>query len=200
MSNYSILEGILLLLASAVLVSTLFKRLKLPPVLGYLIVGISVGPYGLGLIPDKSSIHSLADFGVVFLMFTIGLEFSLSKLLAMRRTVLGLGGLQVLLTTGLTMTIAFVAGSQIAGALVVGGVVAMSSTALVSKQLKDQLELTTPHGNNAIGILLFQDLAVIPFLILIPSLAAGDHHIFAQLSHALIKAIIVMFGIILIQV
>jgi len=198
MSNYSILEGILLLLASAVLVSTVFKRLKLPPVLGYLIVGLSVGPYGLGLIPDKEAIHSLADFGVVFLMFTIGLEFSLSKLLSMRRTVLGLGGLQVLLTAGLTMAIAFVAGAHIAGALVVGGVVAMSSTALVSKQLKDQLELTTPHGNNAIGILLFQDLAVIPFLILIPSLAAGEHHLVAQLSHALIKATIVMIGIILV--
>lgn len=198
MANYSILEGILLLLASAVLVSTVFKRLKLPPVLGYLIVGISVGPYGLGLIPDKESIHSLADFGVVFLMFTIGLEFSLSKLLSMRRTVLGLGGLQVLLTTGLTMAISFIAGSHLTAALVVGGVVAMSSTALVSKQLKDQLELTTPHGNNAIGILLFQDLAVIPFLILIPSLASGDGHLVAQLTHALIKAIIVMVGIIII--
>lgn len=196
MTNYHILEGILLLLASAVLVSTIFKTIKLPPVLGYLIVGMLLGPYGIGLIPDKSSIHTLADFGVVFLMFTIGLEFSLPKLLSMRRTVLGLGGLQVLLTTLLTMAIVFIAGGHIASALVVGGVVAMSSTALVSKQLKDQLELTSPHGNNAIGILLFQDIAVIPFLILIPSLATGNGHLVAQLSHALIKALIVMFFII----
>lgn len=198
MISYSILEGILLLLASAVLVSTLCKWVKLPPVLGYLFVGVVVGPYGFGLIPDKESIHSLADFGVVFLMFTIGLEFSLPKLLSMRRTVLGLGGLQVLLTTLLAMTLALTAGGHLPAALVIGGVVTMSSTALVSKQLKDQLELTSPHGNNAIGILLFQDLAVIPFLILIPSLASGDHNIVLQLTHALIKAIFVMLAIIVI--
>jgi monovalent cation:H+ antiporter-2, CPA2 family len=196
MPQYSILEGILVLLASAVLVSTLFKRIKLPAVLGYLLVGITVGPYGLGLIPDKEYIYNLADFGVVFLMFTIGLEFSLPKLLSMKRMVLGLGGLQVILTTALTMAIAFIAGAHLANALVVGGVVAMSSTALVSKQLKDQLELTAPQGMNAIGILLFQDLAVIPFLILIPSLAHGDAHILHQLGFALLKAAGVMLVII----
>jgi len=198
MFHYTILEGILILLASAVLVSTLFRRFNLPPVLGYLIVGVIVGPYCLSWIPDLDSTHQLAEFGVVFLMFTIGLEFSLPKLMAMKRAVLGLGGLQVFLTTLITMGITFVAHATLGGALVIGGVVAMSSTAIVSKQLKDQLELTSPHGNNAIGILLFQDIAVIPFLILIPSLAAGEHNLMITLSHALFKATLVMLFILLI--
>lgn len=199
MPKYNILEGILFLLTSAVFISILFKQLKLPAVLGYLLIGIAVGPYGFALIPDKESIHTLADFGVVFLMFTIGLEFSLPKLLTMRRMVLGLGGLQVLLTTALTMGIAFIAGAHFVNALVAGGVVAMSSTALVSKQLKDQLELTAPHGTHAIGILLFQDLAVIPFLILIPSLSGQtDHHVWGQLAYALLKAGLVMLCIVLV--
>lgn len=198
MFHYTILEGILILLTSAVLVSTIFRRFHLPAVVGYLLVGVIVGPYGLGWIPDLDSTHQLAEFGVVFLMFTIGLEFSLPKLMAMKRAVLGLGGLQVLLTTLVTMCIAFTAHGNLAAALVVGGVVAMSSTAIVSKQLKDQLELTSPHGSNAIGILLFQDVAVIPFLILIPSLASGDHNILQSLGHALIKATIVLLFIMII--
>ncbi len=198
MPHYTILEGILILLASAVLVSTLFRRFNLPPVLGYLIVGLVVGPYGLGWIPDLDSTHQLAEFGVVFLMFTIGLEFSLPKLMAMKRAVLGLGGLQVLLTTLITMGITFVAHAKLGAAVVIGGVVAMSSTAIVSKQLKDQLELTSPHGNNAIGILLFQDVAVIAFLILVPSLASGEHNLLLSLAHALLKATLVMLFILVI--
>ena len=198
MPHYTILEGILILLASAVLVSTLFRRFNLPPVLGYLIVGLVVGPYGLGWIPDLDSTHQLAEFGVVFLMFTIGLEFSLPKLMAMKRAVLGLGGLQVLLTTLITMGITFVAHAKLGAAVVIGGVVAMSSTAIVSKQLKDQLELTSPHGNNAIGILLFQDVAVIAFLILVPSLASGEHNLLRSLAHALLKATLVMLFILVI--
>lgn len=198
MLHYTILEGILILLVSAVLVSTLFRRLNLPPVLGYLLVGVLVGPYGLSWIPDLDSTHQLAEFGVVFLMFTIGLEFSLPKLMAMKRAVLGLGGTQVLLTTLLTMGFTFIAHATLGSALVIGGVVAMSSTAIVSKQLKDQLELTSPHGSNAIGILLFQDIAVIPFLILIPSLASGDHNLLTTLTHALLKATAVMLFILII--
>ncbi|MFN7097119.1 MAG: monovalent cation:proton antiporter-2 (CPA2) family protein [Gammaproteobacteria bacterium] len=187
-----ILESILLLLTSAVVVSTIFRKFNLPPVLGYLVVGATVGPYGLGWMPDKQATGELAEFGVVFLMFTIGLEFSLSKMISMKRTVLGLGGLQVAITTAITMAVALLADAHIATALVVGGVAAMSSTAIVSKQLNDQLELNTPYGTNAIGILLFQDIAVIPFLILIPSLASGNHNIAIPLLHAVIKATLVM--------
>ena len=188
----AILEHILLLLMSAVFISTLFRKFSLPPVLGYIVVGAIVGPYGLAWLPDKEATNELAEFGVVFLMFTIGLEFSLSKLIAMKKAVIGLGGLQVTLTTAIAMTVALMAHAHIVIAIVVGGIAAMSSTAIVSKQLTDQLELNTPQGANAIGILLFQDIAVIPFLILIPSLAHGQNHIFLPLSYAILKAIGVM--------
>ncbi len=99
----TVLEGILILLTSAVMAATLFRRMHLPPILGYLLVGILVGPYGLALISDTEATRELAEYGVVFLMFTIGLEFSLTKLLAMKRLVIGLGGLQVLITTFLAL-------------------------------------------------------------------------------------------------
>ncbi len=171
--EFSILDGVLILLSVAVVIVIMFRRINLPPILGYLFVGLLVGPYGLGWIPETQATHELAEFGVVFLMFTIGLEFSLSKLIAMRGLVLGLGGLQVLITTAVTVGIAMIFGQTLNDSIVIGSIVAMSSTAIVIKQLTDQLELNTSHGENAVGILLFQDLAVIPFLILIPSLGAG---------------------------
>ena len=190
--HFGILANIIIVLFAAVLVTTVLRRLKLPPILGYLLVGIIVGPYGLDWIADSQSIFKLAEFGVVFLMFTIGLEFSLPKLIALRHSVLGLGSLQVILTSLIAGLLAFWYGFSVTGALIVAATIAMSSTAIVSKQLKDQLELNQPHGKNAIGVLLFQDLAVIPFLILIPSLAAGDHDIWRPLFESLIKGGLVL--------
>ncbi len=195
--DHSIFTGILILLAAAVVISLIFRRLNLSPIIGYLIIGVCVGPYGFGLIPNEESTHGLAEFGIVFLMFTIGLEFSLPRLLSMKKHVLGLGGLQVTLTTILTMAVALFHDLSTAGALVIGGVVAMSSTAIGLKQLGEQLELNTGHGKNALGILLFQDIAVIPFLILIPSLAGGNA-VFTPLLWALVKATGVMFAILII--
>lgn len=197
-TDLHVLEGILTLLASAVVAAGLFRRMNLPAVIGYLVVGLVVGPHGLAFIKNTHTIHELAEFGVVFLMFTIGLEFSLAKLLSMKRLVLGLGGMQVVLTTFLTVELALYFGADVAAAMVIGGVVAMSSTAIVIKQLNDQLEINTSHGTNAVGILLFQDLAVIAFLILIPSLAdKSGQSIYVPLMWALIKAIVVMIVILL---
>jgi len=196
--QYGILTGVLVLLASAVIFTALFRRFRLPPVLGYLTVGAIVGPYGLSWIPDHETIRELADFGVVFLMFTIGLEFSLSKMIAMKHKVFGLGGLQVLLTTLVGMLVAIFRGVHIPAAFVIAGVMAMSSTAIVSKQLTEQLELNTKAGQNAISVLLFQDLAVIPFLILIPSLMDKSAGIFMPLLFAMVKAGIAMLLIIII--
>lgn len=170
--NESILHEILILLAAAVIAVAIFRRFNLPPILGYLFVGMLVGPHGLQWIPDTEDTRFLAEFGVVFLLFTIGLEFSLPKLLAMKGAVLGLGGSQVLLSTALAGAVAWAVGVPWEGALMVGGVMALSSTAIVIKQLTEQLEINSRHGHNAVGILLFQDLAVIPFLILIPILAS----------------------------
>lgn len=190
--HFGVLANIVIVLFAAVLVSTVLRRLRLPPILGYLLVGIIVGPYGLDWIADSQNVIELAEFGVVFLMFTIGLEFSLPKLIALRRSVLGLGSLQVIITSIVAGSLAFWYGFNLIASLVVAATIAMSSTAIVSKQLKDQLELNQPHGKNAIGVLLFQDLAVIPFLILIPSLTDGDHTVWWPLIASLLKGGLVL--------
>lgn len=164
--NHGYLNDILLLFTAAVAVVVVCLRLRLPPILGYLAIGVLMGPYGLELIEDAEHTRAIAEFGVVFLLFTIGLEFSLSQMLRMKGIVLGLGGAQVVVTTAITAAAGVWFGLSLEGALILGGVVAMSSTALVVKQLTDQIELHTRHGKNAVGILLFQDLMVIPFLIL----------------------------------
>jgi CPA2 family monovalent cation:H+ antiporter-2 len=169
--DYSYLNDTLIILASTVAVVVLFLRIGLPPILGYLAVGGLIGPYGLALVFDIEHIRVLAEFGIVFLLFTIGLEFSVPLLIRMRGSVLGLGGAQVLLTVALTAAAAMYFGFSIEAALVLGGVVAMSSTALVIKQLSDQVELHTRHGRNTVGILLLQDLMVVPMLIFVASLS-----------------------------
>lgn len=192
-----ILEGVVILLMGALIITTLFRRFHLPPILGYLLVGVIVGPYGAALIADTEASRELAEYGVVFLMFTIGLEFSLHKLMSMKHIVLGLGGLQVFITTGIVLGIALLFGIPMTGALVIGGVIAMSSTAIAIKQLHDQNELNLSHGFNALGILLFQDIAVVAFLILVPSLAGGSQAILILLLGALAKAGVVFVGILL---
>ena len=164
--DYGYLNDILILVAAAVAVVVLFLYLRLPSILGYLFIGVLMGPYGLAWIADTEHARAFAEFGVVFLLFTIGLEFSLPLLIRMKSSVLGLGASQVLLTTTITAVIALYLGFAVESALVLGGVVAMSSTALVVRQLTDQVELHSRHGRNAVGILLFQDVMVIPFLIL----------------------------------
>lgn len=186
------LHLVLILLAAAVLVVILFRLLKLPAMIGYLLVGIIIGPHSLGLIPDTAGTQYLAEIGVVFLMFSIGLEFSLAKLTTMRRIVFGLGASQVVLTLAGVVAGMVAAGADWRTGLVLGGVVAMSSTAIVSKMLADKLELNTLHGRQVIGVLLFQDLAVVPLLILIPALAGDPGDMAAGLSIALLKAAVVL--------
>ncbi len=195
------LELTLLLLAAAVLGVVAFRMMHLPPMLGYLVAGILIGPHTLGWAEDNATTHALGEFGVVFLMFSIGLEFSLAKLSAMRRTVFGLGMAQVLLTIILTMIFGWLVAqlstrlSAISwqAAFAIGGALAMSSTAIVSKILTERLELESEHGRRIIGILLFQDLALVPLLILTPALANPDGDLVATLLWAAFKAVIVLF-------
>lgn len=193
------LDQVLILLAASVVAVTVLRRFNLPPILGYLFVGIIVGPFGLAWLSDTNDTRLLAEFGVVFLLFTLGLEFSLTKLVAMRRAVLGLGGAQVLASTLAIGATGLVFGLGWEIALVLGGALAMSSTAIVVKQLSDQSELGTPHGRLAVGVLLFQDIAFIPFLILIAALSGvGDNSIAWELGVAFLKGVIVfaaMLGI-----
>ena len=193
------LEPILLLLGSAVLGVVAFRMMHLPPMLGYLAVGILIGPHALGLAENSKTTETLAEFGVVFLMFSIGLEFSLSQLMAMRRIVFGLGLAQVTLTIVATMLFGWLLATQLPGlkitwqaAFALGGALAMSSTAIVVKMLTERLELESPHGRKIIGILLFQDLAVVPLLILIPSLGKPPEELAETLAWAGVKAVIVL--------
>ncbi|MGL5090431.1 MAG: cation:proton antiporter [Aeromonas sobria] len=165
---------LLILLFTAVLLVATFRRLGLPVILAYLIAGVLLGPHGLAVITGQSIMQTIAELGIVFLMFSLGLEFSLPKLLAMRRLVLGVGGLQVLLTSLLFFALAWWWGLGLAQSLVVAGTLALSSTAVVIKQLGEQKQLHTRRAQLGVSVLLFQDLAVVPLLVMIPILAQPE--------------------------
>ncbi|WP_066705428.1 monovalent cation:proton antiporter family protein [Curvibacter delicatus] len=196
----SALELTLIYLLAAVLGVVVFRSLKLPPMLGYLVVGVVIGPNTLALAQNSAGVRHLAEFGVVFLMFAIGLEFNLPKLRSMRRHVFGLGLLQVLLTMVLTVLGAFVLNWLLPSlwkiswqtALALSGVMAMSSTAIVVKLMAERLELESEHGKRVMGILLFQDLAVVPLLVLIPALGSPANEMFTALGLALLKAVVLL--------
>ncbi|WP_298610590.1 monovalent cation:proton antiporter family protein [uncultured Thiothrix sp.] len=167
----NLLQGILLLLVMSVASVAAFRTFKLPPILGYLLVGALSSENALGWLPENNSIEFMAEVGVVFLLFAIGLEFSVSQFMAMRRTVLGLGGLQMVFSTLIGFILLNYLNVSWQGAIVAAGAMALSSTAIVVKQLTDQGEMHERHGQLALGILLFQDIAVVPFIIAIPLLS-----------------------------
>jgi CPA2 family monovalent cation:H+ antiporter-2 len=181
-----------MLLGACVVSVIIFRRIALPPILGYLLVGALVGPHAFNLVPDVADVSHLAEFGIVFMMFSIGLEFSLPKLFAMKRIVFGLGAAQVLATLWVVTGIAMLAGFSWQAGVSVGGALAMSSTALLGKLLGERLEIDSPHGRKVIGVLLFQDLAVVPLLILIPSFSQAPKTMAWLMGVAGVKAAIVL--------
>src|SRR6185295_6975521 len=164
---------------------------------GYLAAGVALGPHAAGLLSNRDELRHLADFGVVFLMFSIGLEFSLARLLAMRRIVFGFGLAQVTLTLALAVGGALGAGYAWQTGIAIGAVAAMSSTAIVSKLLAERGELDTPHGREVIGVLLFQDLAVVPFLVLLPALDKPGDALGVAVAIALAKAAVALAIVVL---
>ncbi len=190
------LEMTLFLLLASVAGVVLFRFLNLPPMLGYLTVGILVGPHAFGITPNSERAQHLAEFGVVFLMFSIGLEFSLSKLRSMRRLVFGLGLLQVIGTVAIAVILGILFERWVhitwQGSVALGGALAMSSTAIVSKMLAERLEVESEHGRNIFGVLLFQDLAVVPLLIIIAALGGDSKSLMATLGIAAIKIVIAL--------
>jgi CPA2 family monovalent cation:H+ antiporter-2 len=193
------LELVLLYLVAAVLGVVGCRLLRLPPMLGYLVVGVLIGPNALALAKDTAGVKYLAEFGVVFLMFVIGLEFNLPKLRSMRTLVFGLGLSQVVLTVlgamagnaALAVAAGWVGvqwGLGWQGAVVLGSAFAMSSTAIVVKLMTERLELESAHGRRVMGVLLFQDLAVVPLLVLIPALGASAEDLARVMALALLKA------------
>lgn len=170
----------------------IFRRFNLPPVLGYLFVGSVIGPHALNLMNEMHRAEYLAEFGVVFLMFSIGLEFSLPKLYAMKRIVFGLGLLQVAITLVLIALMVVGLGISWQIGIALGGVLAMSSTAVLTKLLAERMQLDSPHGREIMGVLLFQDLAVVPLLVVIPSLTEPPEKLAILLGIALLKAVVVL--------
>jgi monovalent cation:H+ antiporter-2, CPA2 family len=195
------LTQVLVLLLASVLVVAIARRIGLPPILGYLGVGLIVGPYALGLVTESNQTHLLAEIGVVFLLFTLGLEFSWARMVAMRREVFGLGLLQVVVTTLLFMVGARLLGLSPLIAIVVGGALSMSSTAIVIRQLTEQAEINRTHGRLSLSILLFQDLAFVPLLALATAVADGTTQdgfsvagIARSLGVGLLALVMVLFG------
>ncbi len=199
------LDLALLYLLAAVIGVVGCRLLKLPAMLGYLIVGVLIGPNALALAKDSAGVTYLAEFGVVFLMFVIGLEFNLPKLRSMRKLVFGLGMSQVVLTMVgamvgnvlLTLLFSYTATPwelSWQGSVALGAAVAMSSTAIVAKMMAERLELESEHGRRVMGVLLFQDLAVVPLLVLIPALAesTGGAELGLAMGKAMLKATVLL--------
>lgn len=169
-----IFKYILILLSCSVIFVVICRRLHLPAIIGYLSVGMIIGPGGVGWLPTIEDLNHLAEFGIVFLMFTLGLEFSIPRLMATKRILLGVGGLQVIICTAVGTCIAWLLGLNFIQSIIIGGGLALSSTAVVVKQLTELKKQHTSYGSMAINILLFQDLAAVGFLILIPAFAGAD--------------------------
>ncbi|SFF00704.1 monovalent cation:proton antiporter family protein [Nitrosomonas sp. Nm166] len=186
------LQPVLIVLATAVLAVVVFRLLRLQPVLGYLLAGVVIGPHALGWIAESNETRHLAEFGVVFLMFSIGLEFSLPKLIVMKRIVFGFGTAQVVISILLVMAVVWMLGLDWRVGFVLGSVLAMSSTAIVIKMLAERVELNSAHGRQVIGVLLFQDLMVIPLLVIVPALAPQIDSDTIDLATAILKVMVVL--------
>lgn len=192
--------NLLIILASSLVVIALFQRLRLPPVLGYLCVGLMIGPTAFNWVNDSEELPDLAEFGVVFLLFSLGLEFSLSKILVLRRVVFGLGSLQVLCSGMLLGGLLMLLGMPITPALLLGAGLSLSSTAIVSKELSSLGEIFSSHGQNAIAVLLFQDVVAVLLLTLVPVFSgSSDQAWYWALPLTLGKTVVLFVGLLLVS-
>ena len=186
----------LILLAGSVFLVTLVRRFALPTSVAYLLVGLVLGPHALGVVSDSGTTRLLAELGVAFLLFTLGLEFSLPRMLAMRREVFGLGALQVTATTTVFAAIGHLLGISWLSSIVLGGAISMSSTAMLLQQLTERAEINRTHGRLAFAMLLFQDLAFVPFFALGAMLSAGqDRFPLAESLEALAGGVLALVGV-----
>lgn len=172
--TFPLLPDLLLLLVASVPIAFLFHRLRLPTIVGFMLAGVLLGPYGLGLVSDAHAIELLAEIGVALLLFTIGLEFSLHRIIEMKHLVVVGGSLQVVLSIIGVAAIAYGLGRPIPQAIFFGFLFALSSTAIVLKTYIDRAEIDAPHGRAGVGILLFQDLSIVPMMLMIPILGGRE--------------------------
>ena len=195
MTQYVVLKDLAIIFAVSLLVVLVFHRFKLPAIPGFIVAGVLLGPHALGLVSDAHQVESLAELGVILLLFTIGIEFSLSRLREMGQQVVAGGGAQVGLTVALAAALALAVGLAWQVALLIGFLVALSSTAIVLKGLADQGEIDAPHGRLATGVLVFQDLCVVPMMLVLPFLAGRASGGGVGLLIALGKAVLVVIGV-----
>lgn len=195
MAGMELFEKLIIVMAAAVCMLMVMRRIGMPGIIGYLLLGVMFGPSGLNMVSDSDKIHFLAELGIVFLLFTIGLEVSLSRIIAMRRAVLWVGSIQVLACMIIPGVIAYFLGMSPGSGFVAAAALSLSSTAIVAKQLSEQNELMTQHGELSLALLLFQDLAAIPFLICIPMLAGSAHFFGMDVFWAVLKAIFAVVAI-----
>ncbi|MCZ6760450.1 MAG: cation:proton antiporter [Gemmatimonadetes bacterium] len=185
--SQTLLTDIVIILGLSLVVSLVFHRVRVPVIIGFLFTGVLAGPHGLGLVRGVHEVELLAEVGVILLLFTIGIEFSLRNLLRMARSVFVGGALQVLLTTAVVFVIARAFGQEVRHAVFLGFLVSLSSTAIVLKLLQDRAEISAPHGQTSMAVLVFQDMAVVPMMLLTPFLAAQQGELAGPLMNLLLK-------------
>lgn len=195
MHDTGILSEILIFLIAAVAVASVFQRLRSSPVLGYLVAGVIIGPDALGLVSKTHTVDALAELGVVFLLFTVGLELNVERLRVIRNQIFGLGTAQVVLTAAAVGAVAAAAGRSVEFAVVVGAGLALSSTAIVLQLLSETGQMATRHGRLSLAILLLQDLAVVPLLALVAALAGEGHDSFGAILLPLGEAVLALAAV-----
>ncbi len=191
MPEYGFLQTLVIIFGTSALVVFLLHKIKVPSIVGFLVAGMLIGPHGLGLVKDIHEIELLAEIGVILLLFVIGIEFSLAHLLKMKKIIIWGGGSQVIITIILSATLAYLFISNVYQSIFWGFLIALSSTAIVMKMLQERGEIDTPHGRMMVGILIFQDLCVVPLMLLTPAMGVGGIGLY-ELAYKMFKAILIV--------
>ena len=190
--HFPLLQDIVVLLGFSVVVVLVLQRFRIPSILGFLITGIIIGPFGFGLIENPEEVEILSEIGVILLMFVIGMELSLKQLASMKRTVFYGGLVQVGVSVILTGLIFYFLGFSWNESVFIGFLFSLSSTAIVLKILQDRNEITAPHGRTALGILIFQDLIVVPMMLITPIMAGNSGNLLHEIIFLLLKSALVL--------
>ncbi|RXA20487.1 potassium transporter KefB [Methanosarcina sp. MSH10X1] len=193
----SLLANVDVLLGFAIFILTIFYRFEIPPVLGFLVTGILIGPYGLEILSSGHNVELNAELGIVFLLFTIGVDLSLKELWKMKKAVIGGGILQILVTTFLVIILCRSLGFSSPTSAFLGFLISLSSTAIVLKVLQEKNEVYTPHGKTSLAVLIFQDLAIVPLILITPMLAGSSVNLEGSLSNIFLKGSLIILVFIL---
>lgn len=197
MHELSVLKILIIVFLISLPIIYIFRKIGLPAIVGFLIAGMLAGPHGFGLVTDVSTISAMAEIGVILLLFTIGLELSAASLMEMKKMLIMAGGLQVLLTVNFSFLFFFLTGIGIGQSIFFGMLISLSSTAIVLKLLSEKNQLESPSGKISISILVFQDLAIVPMMMILPLLGSSWNGSFLDLSLNLLLSLVLLAAVIL---